>query len=584
MGSITSGNLVARMLRAEGVDTIFGIIDGSYFGLYSSFPEIGIRLVTPRHEASALHMAGTYARSTGRLGVAMASNGPGVANCLPGVPVQEAEGHRVLLITSTRRTGMSYPARHGGFQYFDQVGAISRMAKYSQHVSSAGRLPEIMHQALRACFEGRPGLVHVDIPEDILNSESPLGPSAATAPDTYRLLDRVAPNPDQAREVAQLLLAAKAPLIHAGLGVIDAGASDELAQVAELLGAPVVTSWAGRGVLPESNPLMVAMPYVAATEKLRNSADWVMVLGSRVGETDWWGKAPHWARPGEMRTIQVDIDQQAFGGTRPIDVAVLADLKPFLAALAEELRSQGSITKQPDTWTALMREADAKLAKKAGHEVEHGVNSGRIATVAQEIAPDDTLWVLDGGNTVIWGHFYLRARTINSIFTTYKFGMLGAGLGQALGVQVANPGRRVIALIGDGAMGMHVAEIESAVRNHLPVIFIVFADQQWGMVKMSQEIAMKPYKTVAKKVLKNEGLRPDETINTDLGPIRWDEVGRAMGAHGAHVTADDQLAPAITAALAVGGPAVIHVEVDPLNHLWAPELATFKDMHLEPKG
>lgn len=584
MGSISSGNLVARMLRAEEVDTIFGIIDSSYFGLYASFPETGIRLITPRHEASALHMAGTYSRSTGRLGVAMASNGPGVANCLPGIPVEQGEGHRVLLVTATRRTGISYPARYGGFQYFDQVGAISRIAKFSEHVSSAGRLPEIMHRALRACFEGRPGVVHIDIPEDITNHESPFGPESVAAPNTYRLLDRVAPDRLQVQEVARLLVAAKAPLIHAGLGVIDAGASDELAEVARLLGAPVVTSWAGRGVLPESNPFMVAMPYVAATEHLRTSADLVLVLGSRVGETDWWGKAPHWARPGELRTIQVDINPQAFGGTRPIDVAVLADAKMFLVALAEELTALGGTTPQADSWTPLMREADAKLAKKAAHKVEHGVNSGQIATVAQEIAPDDTLWVLDGGNTVIWGHFYLRARTINSIFTTYKFGMLGAGLGQALGVQVANPGRRVIALTGDGAMGMHVSEIETAVRNHLPVIFIVYADKQWGMVKMSQEIAMKPYKTIAKKVLQNEGLRADETINADLGPVRWDEVARAMGAHGAYVKSDDELAPAITAALASGQPAVIHVDVDPLNHMWAPELATFKDLHLEPKG
>ena len=119
---VPGGEIVARMLAAEGVDTMFGIIDGTYFGLYTSLPTVGIELYTPRHETSALHMAGTYARLTGRLGVAMASNGPGVANALPGVAVEQGEGNRVLLITSARRTGISYPERGGTFQYFDQVG------------------------------------------------------------------------------------------------------------------------------------------------------------------------------------------------------------------------------------------------------------------------------------------------------------------------------------------------------------------------------------------------------------------------------------------------------------------------------
>lgn len=584
MDALSGGGFIAQMLVAEGVDTVFGIIDGSYVGFCSGLSNAGIRLVTPRHEASGLHMAGAYSRATGRLGVAMASNGPGAANCLPGIPVEQGEGHRVLLITSTRRTGVSYPYRQGTFQYFDQSGAIAKMAKFSEHVPSADRLPEIMHRALRACFTGRPGVSHIDVPENIMNGESPFTIADVMQPHAYRNLERAQPNPDQVRQVAELLVTAKAPLIHAGLGVIDAGASEQLADVAGLLGSPVTTSWAGRGALAETDPLMVGMPYVDAVDELRNSADLVLVLGSRLGETDWWGKAPYWARPGQLRTIQVDNDDMQFGSTRPIDLAVHADLKLFLAALLTELKAHPGISKQPDTWTAAMREADRKLQKKADHNVAHGVNSGRAVQIAQATAPHDTVWVLDGGNTTVWGHFYLRAQTVNSIFATYKLGMLGAGVGQAIGAQIARPERRVVTLIGDGAMGMHPSEIETAVRNNTPVVYLVFADRQWGMVKMSQSIALKPIKTVAKKVLQNEGLAPEETINTDLGPIRWDEVARAMGAHGEYVTQEAELAPALESALAAGKAAVIHIEVDPLNHMWAPALSTFKDLHLEPKG
>ena len=584
MAAMTGGELVARMLAAEGVDTVFGIIDGTYFGFYSSLRKVGITLITPRHESTALHMAGAYSRATGRLGVAMASNGPGVANALPGVAVEQGEGHRVLLITSARRTGISYPERGGTFQYFDQVASISGMSKQSQAVPSHERVPEMLRRALRTSFTGRPGVVHIDIPENIMNTDSPYGEGEIRPPHTYRRVTRTAADAAQVQQVADMLLRAQRPLIHSGFGAIHASAFDEVREVAEVLGAPVVTSWAGRGILPESHPQMVAMPFIEANKALRNNADLVMVLGSRVGETDWWGKAPYWGRPGQTHTIQVDIDDATLGGTRAIDVAVLADIKVFMGALLVELQRRTPASRQSDTWSAMIAEQRASLAKKASKPVKHGLHPGKVAGSMQGLVPSDSLWVFDGGNTAVWSHFYHRTSGVNTVFTTFKFGMLGAGVGQALGVQVAHPDRRVVALMGDGAMGMHPQEIETAVRNHLPVIFVVFVDQQWGMVKMNQQFALKPVKTVTKKMLSNSALGPEETINADLGPIRWDEMARAMGGFGAYVSRDGELEPAVGEALASGKPAIIHVEVDPVVHMWAPALRDFKDMHGEPKG
>lgn len=156
MGEITGGEVLARMLQIEGVKNVFGIIDGTYFGFYSKLEPHGIELITPRHETSAAHMAGAYARSTGKLGVCMASNGPGVANILPGLVVEEAEGNRVLVITSSRRTGIMYPDRVGTYQCFNQSGVISQMAKWSEAVPSFERIPEMMRRALRKCYEAGP--------------------------------------------------------------------------------------------------------------------------------------------------------------------------------------------------------------------------------------------------------------------------------------------------------------------------------------------------------------------------------------------------------------------------------------------
>ena len=169
MTQMVGGEALARMLAAEGVEVVFGIVDGTYMGFFGSFEKHGIRLVSPRHETSAAHMAGAYARLTGKLGVCMASNGPGVANILPGVAVENGEGNRVLLITSCRRTPIAYPDRGGTYQYFNQTGVTRAMTKWSGAVPSFDRLPEFFRRAARISWSGRPGVVHLDVPETVMN-------------------------------------------------------------------------------------------------------------------------------------------------------------------------------------------------------------------------------------------------------------------------------------------------------------------------------------------------------------------------------------------------------------------------------
>lgn len=579
MAKVTGGEVMAAMLAAEGVDTVFGIIDGTYFGFYSALERHGIRLVSPRHETSALHMAGAWARLTGRVGVAMASNGPGVANALPGVAVEQGEGNRVLLLTSARRTGISYPERGGTFQYFDQVGVIGPMAKQSQAVPSHERLPEMLRRAFRATWEGRPGVVHVDVPEDLVNGESPLDLDAEVRPPaTYRRVDPIEPSDGAVRRVADLLRSADRPLIHAGTGVVHAGAHDALQAVASLTGAPVITSWGGRGSIVESgNHLAVPMSHLDLYTRLRTEADVVLVLGSRIGETDWWGKPPYWGRPGNQTIVQVDVDDATLGGTRPIDLAVLADLGPFLARLRDELMAHPP-TPRADTWSAERTADRAKLDKRLEKSTD-AVNPAWVPIRAAQAFGEDAIWVFDGGNSTVWSHFFHETTRPNSLLTTFKFGMLGAGVAQALGAQVAAPDRRVVCLIGDGAMGFHPQEVETAVRNDLPVVWVVFVDRQWGMVKMNQQFALKPLKTVVRK-----SLSEDETINADFAEIRFDDLARSMGAHGVRVSTTDGLADALAEARDAGGPAVVHVDVDPVAHMWAPALRAFKDMHGEPGG
>jgi len=583
MAEISGGEVIARMLQKEGVEKVFGIIDGTYFGFYSALHRLGIEIVTPRHESCAAHMAGAYARLTGKLGVCMASNGPGVANLLPGLVVEQGEGNRVLAITSARRPGIMYPDRGGAYQCFDQSGVIGKIAKWSAAASSFERVPELVRKALRKSWEGRPGVVHVDVPENIMNGKVKAD-VAFWAPHQYRTVDPVEPTAAQVARAADLLAAAQAPMIHVGSGVVHAGAYEALARVAEFLQAPVTTSWAARGALPETSPLAMPMPHVKVNHQVRNDADVALIVGSRLGETDWWGKPPYWRHPSEQKTIQVDLDPDILGLNKPADLAIQADAKRFLELLGDELaRRKAEINAEPRR-ARIAGYAKAMAEDRAGwdkalSDMAIPMHPAHIATVCDEVFPKDTVLVADGGNATIWAMFYHRANLANRIVSTFKFGMLGAGMAQAVGAAVALPGRPVCCIIGDGAFGFHPQEVETAVRNKAQVIYIVLCDKQWGMVKMNQQFMLRPFKTLLFK-----HLDPEETIKADLGEIAFDKLGESMGAHGERVADPKELKPALQRAIQSGRCAVVHVDVDPVKHMWAPGLMHFKKMHEEPKG
>lgn len=580
MAQIVGGELLARMLAAEGVEVVFGIVDGTYLGFFASFDKHEIRLISPRHETSAAHMAGAYARLTGKLGVCMASNGPGVANILPGIAVESGEGNRVLLITSCRRTPIAYPDRGGTYQYFNQVGVTRAMTKWSGAVPSIDRLPELFRRALRISWSGRPGVVHLDVPESIMNGLFDVAVDLRE-PRSYRRMDPIEPSAAQVARVADLLRRSGRPLIHAGSGVLHARAWDALRTVIEATGAPATTSWGGRGVVPDNHPQLVPIWAMDVVNRARREADLVLAVGSRLGETDWWGKAPYWGRADEQKTIQVDIDDEILGLNKATEVAVLADANAFLTALAAELRRTplGPDRLRANTSRAeeLMRdvakvriELDAALTNTAVP-----MHSAHVPVACRRVFGDDAIYVFDGGNTAVWANFYSEINRPGTLLSTFKFGMLGAGVAHALGAQIANPDARVVSIIGDGAMGFHVQELETARRHGLPVIYVVVCDRQWGMVKLTQAFGLE---TLRRAI----GTNQIGTINADFEDIDFDRVAKAMGCHGERISAPSDLEPALRRSAASGLPSVVHVDVDRDLHLFAPGLLEFKAMHQEP--
>lgn len=581
------GEAICRMLKEEGVEVVFGIIDGTYFGFYTRLEKYGIKLITPRHEASAAHMAGAYARLTGKLGVCMASNGPGVANMISGVAVENAEGNRVLLITSARRPEISYPDRGGAYQCFDHVGVISPMSKYSVAVKNHGRVVETMRQAFRHSFSGRPGVVHVDVPETIMNSEAEYDDGLFLKPEQYRATEGLFPNPELVRKAAKMIKEARFPIFHAGSGIIHAQAFNELKDVSEIAQMPVTTSWGARGVLCEENNLSIPMIYTDMNNDIRNEADLVLAIGTRLGETDWWGKAPYWAPASVQKTIQVDIEEEYIGRNKKIDLGILADAKLFLKHLAMELKlledemnlkeRKEILAKHLKTKEKNRNKWDEMLDDKASPMI-----TAHVPVACKKVFGKDSVAIFDGGNTAIWGQFFYKCTTPGHGISTPKMGMLGAGVGQTLGAKVAKPDSDVYCIIGDGAMGFHMQEIETAVRNNLNVIYLVVCDRQWGMVKMNQQFQLAPIKALINNKIQKKAL--DEVVNTDLEEIRWDMLAESMGAFGIRVNDPNELEAALRKCVEVNRPAVVHIDVDPLKHMWAPSLQVFKKMHEEPQG
>jgi acetolactate synthase-1/2/3 large subunit len=576
----TGGDLVARMLRAEGVAVVFGIIDGSYTGLYTSLGRHGIRLVTHRHESTAAHMAGAYARLTGRVGVCIASNGPGAANLLPGIAVENGEGNRVLAITSWRRSPIVGPDRGGTYQYFDQVAVTKPMTKWAGAATTFERIPQTLRRAFRLSHRGRPGVVHVTIPEDVMN-DSFESSDPVLAPEQYRRVEPLVPSPDAVRRAAEVLGDATLPMLQVGSGVVHAGAAERVMRLAEVLRAPITTSFGGRAAVESRHPNVVPLlpPLV---DDVRREADVVLALGTRFGETDWWGKPPYWRAPEEQRVIHVDVDEEVLGVNKPVDVAVLGDIGLFVDALFAELPGHEDADR--------LAARDARLAEFAatrdgirefldavpGPADDRAIHSAHVPLVCREVFDDDAVLVIDGGNTAVWTNLYHDNRVPGSLLSTFKFGMLGAGIGQALGAKVALPERQVYCILGDGAMGFHPQELETAVRHELPVVFLVLCDRQWGMVKFGQSMALDP-DTMAEE----RSLPAEQMINTDFREIRFDALAESMGAHGERVGKAAELAPALERSLASGRCAVIHVDVDPVDHMWAPGLDVFKAMHQE---
>lgn len=568
MAAITGGELLLRCLHAENVRHVHAITDGTYMMVIEALQrlgaELGIRLIVPRHEAAAAHACDAYTRVTGEPAVVMACAGPGAANLLAGILCAQAEGSPVVAITTTRRSEIADAyQQQGGMQVSAHLELFKPAVKWSGKVEHWHRLPEMLRHAFRVATSGRPGPTHVLIPEDIIGAKGDLESVALWEPERYRVVSGAPADPVAVERAADLLVAAELVNIHCGNGAERSGAGEAVRLLGEYLGCPVTHTIRARGIIPDTHELSFH-PTCLSRIAANSQADVVLAVGTRLGELNMWGRPPMFGDPAKQRLIQIDTEPTHIGLNRPADVALVGDaaqvLGQLLAAVAARTARRATHPKVAelraiqDDW---QKELDAAVADTG----RRPMLTGQILTVCNAFFGADAIFVMDGGNTTLWDIHYHVARAPRSVVYSMNYGHLGTGLPYAIGAKLAFPERPVYCVTGDSAFGFNLQELETAVRNDLPVIVIVAVDGAYGMEKSAQ--------------LRQFG-RDNGWFGHDHAPVRYDQVGAAMGCHAEFVESADDLRPALERAAASGKPAVIHVVVDPEanvdppgNWLWA---------------
>lgn len=538
---MTPSEAFVETLVAHGVKDVFGIVGSAYMDAHDLFPLAGIRFISVAHEQNAAHMADGYARASGKHGVCIAQNGPGITNFVTAIAAAYWAHSPVVAITPEAG---SLTSGHGGFQETDQLPIFSKITKWQGHVNNPQRMAEITGRAFHYAIHER-GPTQLNIPRDYFYGEI-----ETTIPQPFSV-GRGPGEIEDIRAAAKLLAEAKFPVILAGGGVGVAKGTAELKQLAEQLSAPVANSYLHNDTFPASHPLAVGPLGYQGSKAAMNliaKADVILALGSRLGP---FGTLPQYGLdywPQNAKIIQVDSDFRVLGLVKPVELAINGDARAVAASLRDEiLRIKG---KQAPNSGRLAEIAAAKnawtneLATLAGENQSDRVDPRRALAALARALPGNAMVATDIGNVCSVSNSYLNFEEPNSFFAAMAFGNCGYAFPTAIGAKIARPDRPSIAYIGDGAWGMSLAEVMTAVRENIPVVAVVFENGQWGAEKRNQIDYF-----------------DNRFLGTDLQNPNFAEVAKAMGANGITVGREDQIGDALREAIASNRPTVINLRL-----------------------
>ena len=528
---LTGSQIIIECLKEQGVDTVFGYPGGTILNVYDelySHPEIHHILTS--HEQGAAHAADGYARATGKVGVCMATSGPGATNLVTGIATAYMDSSPVVAITAN--VGKSLLGRDS-FQEVDITGVVMPITKHSMIVKNIEDLAKTLRRAFKIAKSGRPGPVLVDITKDV---------TAAKYEYEYKEPEKIERQvntitEEALEEAATLIRKAKRPYIFVGGGAVISGASEEVRELAHKLQAPVCDSLMGKGVFPGDDPLYTGMLGMHGTKTSNlgvTKCDLLIVLGARfsdrvTGDTSRFAK--------NAKILQFDIDAAEINKNVVVDACVIGDLKEALKCLNERLEP-----KEYPEWLEEIR----GLEKRYPMKHEDGLTGPAVMEELYRVTKGDAVITTDVGQHQMWAAQYYIYKEPRELLTSGGLGTMGFGLGAAMGAKMGRPEKTVINIAGDGCFRMNMNEIATLSRYQIPVIEIVINNHVLGMVRQWQTLFYKQ--------------RYSYTVLDDA--TDFVKVAEALGAKGIRVTKKEEIAPAIEEAIAYGGPVVIDCQID----------------------
>ncbi len=483
--TIKGADAVLKALEQEGVEVIFGIPGGASMPIYDPLVDRSpIRHVLCRHEQGAGHAAEGYAWATGKVGVCMATSGPGATNLVTALADAKMDSVPIVAITGQVATPF---VGNDAFQEADITGITMPVTKHNFLVKDPADIVETVREAFHIARSGRPGPVLIDLPKDVLNADTTyVWPEKINLPG-YKPTTKG--NNRQVSEAVKLILAAKRPVLYVGGGVIKADASEELMRLATIGKLPVVTTLMARGAFPDSHELCLGMPgmhgnYTAVTSMQR--ADLLVALGSRFDDRVT-GKLSAFAP--DAKIVHVDVDPAEIGKNRFVDVPIVGDCKDVIAKLAVELakRQEGAGVPDRSAWLSQLDEWQTKYPLRYGQESDR-LKPQYCVERLNAFADDDTIVVAGVGQHQMYASQYWRFERPRHWINSGGLGTMGFAVPAAMGAKVGQPDKRVVAIDGDGCFQMTCQELATSNTEKIPFVTAILNNGYLGMVRQWQEL------------------------------------------------------------------------------------------------
>ncbi len=534
---INGAQIITNSLRMEGVDTIFTLAGDHILPLLDILDDEGFTLIDCRHEQAAVHMAETWARMTGNLGV-VAVTTPGHANAIPGLINAMSTESPILNIAGSSDLRNYH---RGIMQEIDQVGIARTVTKGAWLAHDPRRIPDLMTTAIRTAFEGRRGPVHLTVPVDVQSAEVEENEVTFYQADTYKRVTPITASNDSIVKAIQILNNAARPIIVASTPSSYGDWTKIYEKFIETTRIPFMTEEAARGIVSDEHPFcfgFFALSQHTAANLIKDS-DVILFLGKLLDITIGFGAKS--VIPDQAKVIQIETDPIQLGRNRGIELSLVGDIGPIVSQLQEEAIKYN--WDQPGDWAQKFRDTVRSHREYLEQFItkETPLRSMFVHhTLAKQLKDDDVI-VFDGGDYAYYGRAYLPAKTPRSWYYLPNLGMLGQAVPVSIAAKLARPEARVFCITGDGAFGFNAMEIDTAVRHKLKVIFLVGNDAAWGIDKNLQI-----------------GLYGKPVI-TDLAHSRYDLVAQGLGAHGELVESPEELEPALLRAINCEGPALLNI-------------------------